>query len=151
MADFLETTFDKFIFRVKEGYLYSRDDFWASLQGLTATIGATDFLQKANGDVTFLATVEPGTIVTRGGEMGRIETIKATSDIIAPASGKVLEVNPDMETSPHFINLDPYGRGWIYRIELTNPDADKASLLHAAAYFDLMKRKIEEEAKKLHG
>jgi len=151
MGEFLETTFEKFIFKVKVGYLYSKEEFWANFQNGAATVGLTDFLQKAKGDVAFLETVEPGTEVKQGQEIGKIETIKATFGIISPVSGKVAEVNPDMDASPYLINHDPYGGGWIYRIELSNPEADKGQLLKASEYFELMKDKIAQEAKKLYG
>jgi glycine cleavage system H protein len=151
MGEFLETTYEKFIFKVKVGYLYSQEEFWANFQNGAATVGLTDFMQKAKGDVAFLETVEPGTEVKRGQEIGKIETIKATFGIISPVSGKVAEVNPDMDASPYLINHDPYGGGWIYRIELSNPEADKGQLLQASAYFESMKDKIAQEAKKLYG
>jgi glycine cleavage system H protein len=151
MGEFLETTFEKFIFKVKVGYLYSREEFWANFQDGAATVGLTDFLQKAKGDVAFLETVEPGIEVKQGQEIGKIETIKATLGIISPVSGKVAEVNPEMDASPYLINHDPYGGGWIYRIELSNPEADKGQLLQAPAYFENMKDKIAREAKKLYG
>jgi glycine cleavage system H protein len=151
MGEFLETTYEKFIFKVKVGYLYSQEEFWANFQNGAATVGLTDFMQKAKGDVAFLETVEPGTEVKQGQEIGKIETIKATFGIISPVSGKVAEVNPEMDASPYLINHDPYGGGWIYRIELSNPEADKGQLLQAAAYFENMKDKIAQEAKKLYG
>ncbi len=151
MAEFLEHKYEKFIFRVKAGYLYSPEEFWADIQGKTATVGLTDFLQKAKGDVAFLETVEPGTEVKRGDEIGKIETIKATFSIISPVSGKISEVNPEMDASPYLINHDPYGAGWIYRIELSDPEGDKAQLMEAQEYFEAMKDKIAQEAKKLYG
>ncbi|MFH1596435.1 MAG: glycine cleavage system protein H [Pseudomonadota bacterium] len=151
MGEFLETTYEKFIFKVKVGYLYSQEEFWANFQNGAATVGLTDFLQKAKGDVAFLETVEPGIEVKQGQEIGKIETIKATFGIISPVSGKVAEVNPEMDASPYLINHDPYGGGWIYRIELSNPEADKGQLLQASAYFENMKDKIAQEAKKLYG
>src|SRR4030042_1399614 len=151
MGEFLEAAFEKFIFKVKVGYIYSREEFWADIQGNVATVGLTDFLQKSKGDVAFLETVEPGTVVKRGDEIGKIETIKATFGIISPVSGKVAEVNPEMDANPYLINHDPYGGGWIYRIELSNPEADKGQLLQASAYFENMKDKIAQEAKKLYG
>lgn len=151
MAEFLETTYEKFIFRVKVGYFYSQEEFWADIQGNRATVGLTDFMQKAKGDVAFLETVEPGTVVKRGEELGKIETIKATFAIISPVSGKVVEVNPEMEASPYLINQDPYGAGWIYRLELSDPEGDKAQLMEAQEYFEVMKTKVAQEAKKLYG
>lgn len=151
MGEFLEHTYEKFIFKVKVGYLYSQEEFWANFQDGAATVGLTDFMQKAKGDVAFLETVEPGTVVQRGDEIGKIETIKATFGIISPVSGKVAEVNPEMEASPYLINQDPYGAGWIYRFELSDPEGDKARLLEAKEYFEIMKAKVAEEAKKLYG
>lgn len=151
MAEFLEHKYEKFIFRVKEGYLYSPEEFWANFQNGAAIVGLTDFLQKAKGDVAFLETVDPGAEVKRGQEIGKIETIKATFGIISPVSGKIAEVNPEMDASPYLINHDPYGAGWIYRIALSDPEGDKAQLMDAKEYFEAMKDKIAREAKKLYG
>ena len=151
MADYLETTYKKFIFKVKVGYLYSQDDFWTDIKGNVATIGLADFLQKSKGDVAFLETVEPGTPVKKGQEIGKIETIKATFGIISPVAGKVIEVNSELEASPHFINSDPYGAGWIYKIELADPAGNQSELLEAERYLKLMNEKIEKEGKKLYG
>lgn len=151
MAEFLEHKYEKFIFRVKAGYLYSQEEFWADIQGKVATMGLTDFLQKAKGDVAFLETVEAGAEIKRGQEIGKIETIKATFSIISPVSGKLTEVNPEMDASPYLINQDPYGAGWLYRIELSDPESDKAQLMEAGEYFQAMKDKIAREAKKLYG
>ncbi len=151
MAKFLEHRYEKFIFRVKEGYLYSQEEFWADIQGKVATVGLTDFLQKAKGDVAFLETVEPGVEVKKGQEIGKIETIKATFSIISPVSGKIMEVNPEIDASPYLINQDSYGAGWIYRLEVSDPEGDKAQLMDAKEYFEAMKDKIAREAKKLYG
>lgn len=151
MGEFLETTFEKFIFKVKVGYLYSQEEFWANIQDGVATVGLTDFMQKAKGDVAFLETVEPGLEVKQGDEIGTIETIKATFAIISPVSGKVAEVNPEIDASPYLINHDPYGGGWIYRIELSDPKGVRNQLMEAEKYFELMKDKVAQEAKKLYG
>ena len=148
MAEYLEETYDKFIFRVKEGYFYNREGFWASFEGCFATLGVSDFLQKSSGDVTFFVPIEPGIAVKQGKEIGTIETIKAAFGIISPVNGRVAEINPVLESQPYLINHDPYSAGWIYRIELLNPESDKSSLLPAAEYFDLMKQLIGLEAKK---
>lgn len=148
MDKFLETTHDKFVFRVKVGYLYSKDDFWASVDGKYALIGVSDLLQKVKGDVAFLETVEAGTEVTQGQELGKIETIKAIFGILSPVSGKVVEVNPNLEASPYLINEDPYGAGWLYKIELTNFESDKANLLMPEGYLELIQQRLAEEMKK---
>lgn len=147
MGEFLETTYDKFVFKVRTGCFYTQDDFWADVNGDTAVIGVSDFLQKAKGDVAFLETAEVGTEIKQGGEIGKIETIKATFGILSPVSGKVVEVNPELESSPYLINEDCYGMGWIYKIRLTDFDNDKANLLAADKYLNLMQGKIAEEMK----
>jgi glycine cleavage system H protein len=148
MEGFLETTYDKFIFRVKEGYLYLKEDFWANIDGNSASVGISDFLQKSRGDVAFLETVEAGSEVRQGEGIGTIETIKATFAIIAPVTGRVMEINPKLEGSPYLLNEDPYGEGWIYKIELTRLEEDQKGLLSATDYLELMKAKIVEEMKK---
>ena len=149
MDDILQTTYDKFVFTVKKGgYLYNSQDFWANIQGKVATIGISDFLQKAKGDVAFLETIESGAPVKQGDELGKIETIKTTFGIISPVTGKVVEVNEELESSPFLLNEDPYDRGWIYKIELDASANDKGNLLQPEAYFELMKEKIAEEMKK---
>ncbi len=148
MDEFLETTYDKFVFKVKVGYFYSKDDFWASVDGNLALVGLSDLLQKSKGDVAFLETAEVGTEVKQGQELGKIETIKATFGILSPVSGKVVEVNSELEASSYLINEDPYGAGWIYKVELTDFEKDKASLLMAGGYLELMEQKIAEEMKK---
>ncbi len=146
MAEFLETTFDKFIFRVKVGSYYSEDDYWMDIEGGVATVGVTDYLQKSNGDVAFIEPVASGKVVKKGDELGEVETIKVTLNLFSPVSGKVIEVNGGLESHPELINSDPYGAGWICRIELADPEGEKGRLLQAEAYMELMKGKIEREA-----
>jgi len=143
MAEFLETTFDKFIFKVKTGYLYTDDDYWVDIRGTVATVGVTDYLQKSNGDVAFVEPAAVGKSVKKGEELGEIETIKVTLNLISPVSGRVSEVNQELEAHPELINNDPYGAGWICRIELADPQGEKVGFLEAEAYMELMKGKIE--------
>ena len=144
MAEFLETTFDKFIFKVKTGCLYTDDDYWLDIQGTVATVGVTDYLQKSNGDVAFVEPAAVGKSVKKGEELGEIETIKVTLNLISPVTGKIVEVNQLMEANPELINNDPYGSGWICRIELADPEGAKDGFLQAEAYMELMKVKIEK-------
>ena len=146
MAEFLETTFDKFIFTVKVGYLYTEDDYWVDILGSVATVGVTDYLQKSNGDVAFVEPVAPGKEVKKGDELGEIETIKVTLNLTSPVSGRVIEVNQQLEAHPELINSDPYGAGWICRIELADPEGAKDGFLQAEAYMDRMKGKLEKQA-----
>ena len=146
MAEFLETTFDKFIFKVKTGCLYTDDDYWLDIQGTVATVGVTDYLQKSNGDVAFVEPAAVGKSVKKGEELGEIETIKVTLNLISPVSGRVSEVNQELGAHPELINNDPYGAGWICRIELADPQGEKDGFLQAEAYMELMKGKIAREA-----
>ena len=144
MAEFLQTTFDKFIFKVKTGYFYTADDYWVDIRDTVATVGVTDYLQKSNGDVAFVEPFAPGKEVKRGDELGEIETIKVTLNLISPVTGKVVEVNQQLEANPELINDAPYGAGWICRIELADPEAERSRLLPAETYMELMKEKIEK-------
>jgi glycine cleavage system H protein len=146
MAEFLETTFDKFKFTVKVGYLYTDDDYWLDIQGTVATVGVTDYLQKSNGDVAFVEPVAVGKFVKKGEELGEMETIKVTLNLISPVIGKVIEVNQQLEAHPELINSDPYGAGWICRIELADPVGAKDGFLQAEAYMEMMKGKLERQA-----
>jgi glycine cleavage system H protein len=146
MPEFLETTFDKFIFKVKVGAYYSEDDYWIDIDGPVATVGVTDYLQKSSGDVAFIEPAAKGKQVKRGDELGEVETIKVTLNLFSPVSGKIIEVNSELETHPDLINSDPYGAGWICRIELADLERETGSLLQADAYMELMKGKIARDA-----
>ncbi|NJD90281.1 MAG: glycine cleavage system protein GcvH [Geobacter sp.] len=147
MSEFLETTHDKFIFKVKIGLYYSTDDYWVDIQGDQAVVGITDYLQKVSGDVAFIDTAALNTAVKQGDEAGTIESMKTVFGVIAPVSGKIVAVNPLTVTSPFLINQDPFDTGWIYRVQLSDWEADKATLLTAESYMALMKEKIEKEGK----
>jgi len=146
VTDFLETTFDKFIFKVKVGDFYSENDCWVHFEDMNATVGVTDYLQKSSGDVAFLEPLLPGVDVVAGGKLGELETMKVTLELQSPVNGRVVAVNQELEAHPELINSDPYGAGWICRIELTDPEGEKSRLLQAEAYMELMKGKIEREA-----
>lgn len=145
MKGFIETTYNNVEFRVKEGYLYSGDDLWADIADETATVGLSEFLQKSKGDVSFIEIVlKNGEPVKRGQKLGKVETMKATFDIIVPVTGKILEVNSELEGSPYPVNSDPYGEGWLFKIKLTDADSDKGRLLRAESYMKTMKEKLKK-------
>jgi glycine cleavage system H protein len=146
--DFMETTHDKFVFRVKKGYLSHPGECWIREDGDLITVGITDFLQKTAGDVAFLELLEVGTEVAQGGEAGIVETIKTTVTIISPAGGVIQELNTTLEENPQQINTDPYGEGWLFRLAPTNWDADKNNLIDAEKYFPIMEEKIKKELEK---
>jgi glycine cleavage system H protein len=149
MPDYLETTVDKFIFKVVTDRLYSPEGVWALADGDRIRVGMTDFLQQLNGDVAFAEVKPAGTTVAAGDEVATIETIKANVEVPSPVGGTVVEVNPAMELSPEAINQDPYGEGWLVVIDAPDWPKDREALLDPQAYFELMKGQAEDEAKKL--
>jgi glycine cleavage system H protein len=148
MPDYLETTVDKFIFKVATDRLYRSEGIWALADGNRVRVGMTDFLQQLNGDVAFAEMQPEGTAVATGDEVAAIETIKANVSVTSPVGGTVAEVNPALELSPEVINQDPYGEGWLVVIEASDWPTDRDALLGPQAYFELMKGQAEEEAKK---
>lgn len=146
--DFMEVTYDKFLFKVKSGYLYHPEESWAQEDGGLITVGVTDFFQKTAGDVVFIELPEIGTEVIRGNEVGVIETIKITFSPISPVSGLIKEVNSGLGGNPQWVNNDPYGEGWIFKVVPSNWEADKKDLMDAETYFPRMKVKIEGEMAK---
>lgn len=149
MTEFLETTVDKFIFKVAADRHYSSEGLWAQADGNRVRVGLSDFLQQRSGDVAFANVQQVGTTLAVGDEMATIETIKVNISLTAPVNGRIVEVNPAMETAPEAINQDPYGEGWLAVIEAENWEADKAALLDPQAYFKLMRGQAEAEAKKI--
>lgn len=146
MTEYLETTFDKFIFRVATDRYYSSEGLWAKAEGNMVRIGLTDFWQQRNGDVAF-AEIEPeGTALTADDVISTIETIKVDIELTSPVNGKILEVNPDMEDSPELINQDPYGEGWLAVIEVADWEAERARLMDPQGYFTFMIGQAEEVA-----
>lgn len=148
MTEYLETTVDKFIFRVATDCLYNGEGVWAKVEGERVRIGLSDFLQQRSGDVAFAEIKPEGTGVQFGEEVAVIETIKVNISLSSPVSGEIVEVNPAMQDAPEAINQDPYGAGWLAVIETTSWEADRAQLLTPEAYFAKMKVEAEEEVKK---
>lgn len=99
---------------------YTGDHEWVRLEGSRAVVGITDFAQSQLGDVVFVEVPEPGTAVTAGSGFSVVESVKAVSDIYAPLSGTVVEVNEALADTPEVVNQDPYGAGWIAVIEITD-------------------------------
>jgi glycine cleavage system H protein len=148
MPGYLETTVDKFIFRVATDRLYSAEGVWALAEEARIRVGMTDFLQQFSGDVAFAEVTSEGTVLGPGDEVAVIETIKTNVSLPSPVGGTIAEVNPAMELSPEVINRDPYGEGWLAVIEARDWPTDRAALLDPQAYFELMKGQAEAEAKR---
>jgi glycine cleavage system H protein len=112
---------------------YTNDHEWILVEGITGTVGITDFAQGELGDVVFVELPKVGKEVKKGDSFGTIEAVKAVSDLFAPAAGSIIEVNEELATAPETVNKDPYGNGWMVKLHLANPD-DLAQLMDAAAY-----------------
>jgi glycine cleavage system H protein len=112
---------------------YTRQHEWVRVEGVTGTIGITDFAQQELGDIVFVETPQAGAKVDQGAVIGSIESVKAVSEMFSPVSGEVAEVNPVLQASPEKVNEDPYGEGWIAKLRLSNPGEIK-SLLSAEEY-----------------
>jgi len=115
---------------------YSKEHEWILVQDEVATVGITHFAQDQLGDIVYVELPELGTELKRDEVMGTIESVKAVSEIFAPISGKVLEVNADLEGAPETVNTDPSGNGWYCKLSIANPD-EIEQLMDAAAYEQL--------------
>ncbi|ENU4054567.1 TPA: glycine cleavage system protein GcvH [Acinetobacter baumannii] len=112
---------------------YARTHEWVKIEGDLVITGITDHAQDELGDLVYVETPEVGSQVTAGEQAGVVESVKTAFDIHAPVSGTVVEVNTDLEDDPDFVNEDPYGKGWIYKIKPDNI-ADVEKLLTNAEY-----------------
>ena len=112
---------------------YTKDHEWIRIEGDTGTVGITDYAQGELGDVVFVELPAVGRSVRQHESFGTIEAVKAVSDLFAPMSGAVTDVNAAVAATPDAVNKDPYGKGWMVKIKLATP-AEAASLLDAKAY-----------------
>jgi len=118
---------------VPDELLYSSDHEWIQIAGNRARIGITDFAQDALGDVVYVQVPDIGATVTHGQSFSEVESTKSVSDIYAPVSGVVVEVNAALGSDPAAVNNDPYGSGWICVIEMSDP-SQTAQLIDAVSY-----------------
>ena len=122
---------------IPEGLKYTKDHEWIKVEGNKATVGITDFAQGELGDIVYVDVSTVGQDVKEHEIFGTVEAVKTVSDLYMPVTGKVLEVNKELDGSPEKVNSDPYGSGWMIKMELKNP-ADVAQLLTAAQYKELI-------------
>jgi glycine cleavage system H protein len=122
------------------GRLYTKSHEWLTVEGKSVTVGITDFAQAQLGDVVFLELPNPGRKLETGESFGVVESIKAASDLYAPVAGRVAAVNEQLAAKPELINSDPYGAGWILKLELTGDLP--TDLMDEAAY----KKSTESQA-----
>lgn len=120
---------------IPDGLQYTKDHEWVKIDGDTATIGITDFAQSELGDIVYVDITTVGQEVAEHEIFGTVEAVKTVSDLYMPVGGKVLEVNPVLDGSPEKVNEDPYGDGWMIRVQVTKPATD---LLTAQQYRELI-------------
>jgi glycine cleavage system H protein len=149
MSNILETTVDKFTFKVATDRSYTAEGVWIKEEDGRVRIGLSDFVQQRSGDVAFAEIMPVGTALAVGEEVAVIETIKVNITYTSPVNGKITEINLAMADAPEAINQDPYGKGWLAVMEVVDWDVQRAKLLDPQAYFKIMKDQAEEEAKKL--
>lgn len=111
---------------------YSKEHEWLKIDGDEATIGITDYAQEQLGDIVYVDLPEAGAALTQFEKMGEIESVKAVSELYAPASGEVVAANEALTDKPQLVNTDPYGEGWLIRAKVG--DGEGAELMDAAAY-----------------
>jgi glycine cleavage system H protein len=117
---------------VPANLMYTKTHEWARIEGNRITIGITDHAQHELTDIVYVELPEIGRDVETGGEIAVVESVKSTSDFYSPVTGKVVEINSELENSPDLMNAEPYGRGWLAIIECTN--VDTSGLLSPDAY-----------------
>ncbi len=122
---------------VPQNLLYTSDHEWILVEGNLAKVGITDYAQDALGDVVFVDIPTVGEDVTAGQTVTEVESTKSVSDIYAPVNGTIVEVNEELDDSPELLNIDPYGEGWIFTIEITN-QSPNTDLLSAEDYTKLI-------------
>ena len=124
-------------------YRYTKEHEWVSLNGDIATVGITDYAQHELGDVVYVEMPPAGAKLTAGTPFGTVESVKAVSDIYAPVSGEITELNSALGPSPELVNQDPHGKGWLVKLKLAQP-AELPGLMDAAAYQAYVSEKEKE-------
>jgi glycine cleavage system H protein len=113
---------------------YAATHEWVTAEGDEVTVGISDYAQHALGDVVFVELPDLGRTVEQGEPIGAVESVKAASDIYAPVSGEIIEVNETLIDAPETVNTDPYGGGWMVKLRAQDADGDRGKLLEAQAY-----------------
>ncbi|HBT85653.1 MAG: glycine cleavage system protein GcvH [Fermentimonas sp.] len=116
-----------------ENLKYSSDHEWVKVEGNEAYVGITDFAQEELGDIVFIDVSTEGETLEQGEVFGSVEAVKTVSDLMMPVSGEVLEVNAEIDDAPELVNKDPYGKGWIIKVTIVNPE-ELDGLMSAADY-----------------
>jgi glycine cleavage system H protein len=121
-----------------EDVRYHREHQWVRVDGKRATVGITDYAQEELGDIVYVEMPDVGVEVAGEEDISEIESTKTTAPLIAPVSGKIIEVNEELKDAPELVNEDPYGKGWIITIEMTDPE-EVQELMDAKEYEEFLK------------
>lgn len=116
---------------------YTKDHEWVKLEGTIATIGITDFAQSELGDIVYVEVETLDESLEQDEVFGTVEAVKTVSDLFLPMSGKIIELNEDLDQEPELVNSDPYGKGWMIKVEVSDP-SQYDGLLDAGAYEELV-------------
>jgi glycine cleavage system H protein len=144
-SDFLVVVHDKYEFRIPaSGFFFNENDVWVQVSGTRARVGISDYMQQRLTDISFVEPPRVGTTVEQFGEVGSVESTKATFELVSPVGGTVIRVNEAVEDVPESINEDPYG-SWIAELELTSWDDDRMLLIDGSAYAADVERKAAED------
>ena len=144
-GEYLVVTHDKFEFRIPAAdYWFNENDVWVRPLGDVARVGISDYMQQSLTDINFVDAPSMESTVEQFGELGTLESSKAVFEVVAPAAGTVIAVNPEVISNPTLINEDPYGKGWIVQLKLSNWPEDQELLLNSEAYAKTVKHKAEE-------
>jgi len=127
-----------------EGLKYSKEHEWVLVEDGVAIIGITEFAQGELGDIVFVELPEVGEKISKDDPFGSLESVKAVSDIFAPISGAVVEINDDLKENPEAINEDPYGDGWMIKVQMTDMDELK-DLMSSDDYAEFIEQQKEED------
>jgi glycine cleavage system H protein len=118
------------------GVRYTAEHEWVAIEGNHATVGITDYAQRALGDLVFVELPAVGSAISRGAVAAVVESVKAASDIFSPLTGCIVDVNPAAASDPSLVNTDPMGAGWLFKIEF-NDSAESSELLDESAYLQI--------------
>ena len=131
-------------YKIPKNLYYTKEHEWVSLSNDTATVGITDYAQKSLHEIVYVELPEIGKVVRQMDVLGSVESIKAVSDIYAPISGEVIEVNEKLNESPELLNTNPYGEGWVAKLKPTNLEEDLKNLMNSEQYEAYLKE-LERE------
>jgi glycine cleavage system H protein len=126
-------------YEIPDNLHYSKEHEWVQLEGKEATIGITDYAQKQLHEIVYVEIQKEGTEIKQFQTMGTVESVKSVSDIFSPVTGKITKTNQELADSPEKLNEDPYGKGWLAKINLTDFKKDQEKLLTPTQYADYIK------------